>query len=68
MAAHIDTGPRVPPCYRSQTLGHLGLVAGMFDELGLGEGLDRVIAQERTQRLVSVGQAVKAMGLNGLGL
>ena len=67
MAAHIDTGTMVTPCYRSQTLGHLGLVAGMFDELGIGEILDRVIVQDRTQRLVSVGQAVKAMVLNGLG-
>lgn len=67
MAAHIDTGTRVTPCYRSQTLGHLGLVAGMFDELGIAEVLDRVIVQDRAQRLVSVGQAVKAMVLNGLG-
>ena len=32
MAAPIDTGTLVTPCYRSQTLGHRGLVAGMFDE------------------------------------
>ena len=38
MAAPIDTGTRVTPNYRSQTLDHLGLVAGMFDELfNLGE-------------------------------
>ena len=37
MAAHIDTGTMVTPCYRSQTMGHLGLVAGMFDELGIAE-------------------------------
>ena len=29
------------PTYRSQVLDHLGLVAGMFDELGIGEILDR---------------------------
>jgi transposase len=67
MAAHIDTGTMVTPNDRSQTLDHLGLVAGMFDELGIGEVLDRVIAQDRSQRRVSVGQAVKAMVLNGLG-
>lgn len=67
MAAHIDTGTMVTPCYRSQTLGHLGLVAGMFDELGIAEVLDRVIVQDRHQRVISVGQAVKAMVLNGVG-
>ena len=25
------------PTYRSQVLDHLGLVAGMFDELGIGD-------------------------------
>lgn len=60
MAAHLDTGTtRVTPPYRSQTLDHLGLVAGMFDELGMREVLDRVIPQNRNQRRVWVGQAVK---------
>jgi len=68
MAAHIDTGTMVTPCYQSQTLGHLGLVAGMFDELKIAEVLDRMIVQDRSQRIVSVGQAVKAMVLNGLGV
>jgi transposase len=48
-------------------LDHLGLVAGMFDELGIGEVLDRSIAQDASRRQVSGGQAVKAMVLNGLG-
>lgn len=39
----------------------------MFDELGLGEALDEVIPQDQAQRKVSVGQAVKARVLNGLG-
>ena len=39
----------------------------MFDELGLGEALDEVIPQDPAQRKVSVGQAVKARVLNGLG-
>lgn len=55
------------PSYHSQVLDHLGLVAGMFDELGIGEGIDRAIAQDLTKRTVSLGQAVKAMVLNGLG-
>jgi transposase len=53
--------------YETKTIEHLGLVAGMFDELGVGELIDQVIAQDFEQRQVTVGQAVKAMVLNGLG-
>ncbi|QBQ54443.1 IS1634 family transposase [Nitrosococcus wardiae] len=53
--------------YETKTIEHLGLVAGVFDELGIGELLDQVIAQDFEQRQVTVGQAVKAMVLNGLG-
>jgi transposase len=67
MAAHIETGTMVSPGYESRTLDHLGLVSGMYEELGIGEVIDRVVPQEREKRIVSVGQAVKAMVLNGLG-
>ena len=67
MAAHIATGTMVSPSYESRTLDHLGLVSGMYEELGIGEVIDRVVPQEREKRIVSVGQAVKAMVLNGLG-
>jgi transposase len=53
--------------YETKTIEHLGLVAGMFDELGVGKLLDEMIAQDFEQRQVTVGQAVKAMVLNGLG-
>jgi transposase len=53
--------------FGSQTLDHLGLVAGMYDELGIGEVVDRAIPQDTTQRQVTLGQAVKALVLNGLG-
>jgi transposase len=53
--------------YRSQILDHLGLVAGMFDELGIGEVIDQATQQNPEMRLVTVGNAVKAMVLNGLG-
>lgn len=53
--------------YETKTIEHLGLVAGMFDELGIGELIDEVVVQDKDQRLVSVGRAVKAMVLNGLG-
>jgi transposase len=58
----------MPPIYQSQVLDHLGLVAGMFDELGIGAVLDQAIPQDMTKRTVSLGQALKAMVLNGLGV
>ena len=57
----------MPPIYQSQVLDHLGLVAAMFEELGIGEVIDHAIPQDRTKRTVSLGHAVKAMVLNGLG-
>jgi transposase len=53
--------------YRSQILDHLGLVAGMFDELGIGEVVDKATQQNPDMRDLTVGEAVKAMVLNGLG-
>ena len=53
--------------YASYTLDHHGLVAGMVDELGLVEKIDAMIPQDLEQRNVSVGMAVKAMILVGLG-
>ena len=53
--------------YRSQVLDHLGLVAGMFDELGIGEVIDQATQQNPEMRIVTAGHAVKAMVLNGLG-
>ena len=56
------------PTYRRQVLDHLGLVAGMFDELGMGEVIDPTTQQNPARRDLTVGEAVKAMVLNGLGL
>ncbi len=53
--------------YTSHTLDHHGLVAGMVDELGLVGKIDAMIPQDLGQRQVSVGVAVKAMILIGLG-
>ncbi len=44
---------------------HLGLVAGMCNEIGLIKTIDQYILKPK--RKVSVGQAVQAMILNGLG-
>ena len=52
---------------RSQILDHLGLVAAMFDELGIGDVIDQATQQNPEMRIVTAGTAVKAMVLNGLG-
>jgi transposase len=62
--------PAIPPPpqpYRTQVLDHLGLVAGMFEELGITDVIDRATQQDPEMRIVTVGHAVKAMVLNGLG-
>jgi transposase len=53
--------------YETKTIEQLGLVAGMYDELGVGALIDELIPQDFEQRQVTIGQAVKAMVLNGLG-
>jgi hypothetical protein len=59
--------PSQPHPYRTQVLDHLGLVAGMFEELGITDGIDRATKQDPEMRIVTAGHAVKAMVLNGLG-
>jgi transposase len=49
-----------------QDIDHLGLVAGIVDETGLVEEIDRKMGTHPLEHL-SCGQAVKAMILNGLG-
>ncbi len=58
----------MPQPYRRQILDHLGLVAGMFDALGMADVIDQATQQNPEPRLVTVGHAVKAMVRNGLGL
>jgi transposase len=48
-------------------LDHLGLVAGMCEERGMGEVIDHATHQHPERRIVTTGHAVKAMVLNGLG-
>jgi len=66
MAMEVSTGSMMSSC-ESKELNHLGLVAGMFDELGIGKSIDAFIAQDMKQRNISIGQVLKAMVLNGLG-
>jgi transposase len=55
------------PMYHSQVLDHLGLIAGMFDELGIGDVLDQATQQNPEMRDLTVGEAVNTLVLNGLG-
>jgi transposase len=56
-----------PQPYRTQILDHLGLVAGLCDELSIGDVLDHATHQHPDMRDLTVGEAVKAMVLTGLG-
>ena len=49
-----------------ENLDHLGIVAGLVDELGLVEYLNEQVGVDPRERL-SIGVVVKAMILNGLG-
>ncbi len=49
----------------NKQLHHLGIVAGVCNEIGLIEAIDRCVSKPK--RKVSVGQAVQAMIVNALG-
>jgi len=63
MIAYTEDGKNV---YESKGLDHLGLVAGMFEELGLGEVVDASLGQD-SEATLSPGMCLKAMIVNGLG-
>jgi transposase len=54
------------PQIEVQNIDHLGVVAGIIDEIGLVEEIDHLLGTH-PQEHVSPGQALKAMILNGLG-
>jgi len=49
-----------------QTIGHLGIVAGAYDSLGIGPVIDRAIPKIRQHNLAH-SQTIELMVLNGLG-
>ena len=49
------------------SLDHHGLVASVCKDLGIVEKIDALISNQDKRRVVSPGQAVVAMILNGLG-
>ncbi len=62
----VNNNNEAPPV-KTLLLDHLGLIAGMFDELRIGEIIDQEIEQDDKARIVSIGNAIKGMVLNGLG-
>ena len=54
-----------PESYVNERLDHLGVVAGVCEEIGLAAYLDRLAGE--TNHHVSMGTATVAMILNGLG-
>lgn len=63
MIAYSEDGKNV---YESKRLDHLGLVAGMFEELGLGEVVDASLGRD-SEATLGPGMCLKAMIVNGLG-
>src|SRR5499426_2509522 len=59
--------PPKPQPYRTLVFDHLGLVAGMFEALGITEVIDKATQPDPERRIVTAGHAVKAMVLNGWG-
>ena len=51
---------------RVQDIDHCGIIAGICDEMELVEQIDRLLGNHN-QEIISSGQVVKAMILNGLG-
>ena len=50
-----------------KNMDHLGLIAGMVDELKIAESIDEAIPSSSKSKNLSYGEATKAMILNGLG-
>ena len=53
--------------YQTWGVDHLGVVAGICDQIGLVEQSDAFVPNQHGQRKVSLGEATKAMILNALG-
>jgi transposase len=53
--------------YTSQSIEHLGMVSAMFEELEIEKVVNQALGYKSGDRIISPGQALKAMVLNGLG-
>lgn len=61
----METSSSIPEL-ASYDVGHLGIVAGIIDEIGLVEEIDQLLGTHE-QEVMSSGTTVKAMILNALG-
>ncbi len=50
-----------------KNINHLGLVAGIIDDIGLEKIINEVVGED-PRELITSGQVVKGMILNGLGM
>jgi len=57
---------RKAPEIQVQDIDHLGIIAGIIDEMGLVEQIDSLLGKPQ-QQAISAGLVVKAMIINGLG-
>ncbi|MGD1712980.1 DUF4277 domain-containing protein [Dapis sp. BLCC M172] len=48
-------------------IDHLGLVAGIIDEIGIEQKINQLLGEQLSEKITG-GQVVKGMVLNGLGL
>lgn len=53
--------------YSTKGLDHLGLISGMNKELRIAKLIDKALPEQSDDKLISYGQLVEAMILNGLG-
>jgi hypothetical protein len=53
--------------YTSEPLDHPGLVAGMFQEIGLSKLIDDLLSDKQDTQHVSTGKALEAMILELVG-
>jgi len=63
---HFGSMTASPLDIRVQDIDHCGIVAGICDEMNLVEQINRLLGTH-SQEIISAGQVVKAMILNGLG-
>lgn len=50
-----------------KNLDHLGLVAGLCQEVGIAEIIDKLVPSSANDKIISTGKYLEAMILNGLG-
>jgi hypothetical protein len=58
---------KIMTSYSTKGLDHLGLISGMNKELSIAKLIDKALPEQSDDKLISYGQLVEAMILNGLG-